>query len=292
MFGVDFTTDVTDVKFRAVQWIVAEIFLFISIGMNYLNPKTYRTIFRLATGVIMLDFFLNIIWLPIGVSKTYGFQSAKWVFTETANETGAPPVWNWMLSYYVTAGVLVGFEASGHISEETQNASITAARGIFSAAAASCILGFPILILFLFCSPSLDVLYGFKAPQPFVGLYALSLGQGGQVFMTIICIIGLILVRPTGYCLYSYADPYCSEYNGGGRGKFASHLGCRSRWSSSFLWMDFAGLGQQGAKKRSDCNVGYRGPASLHHLALASGVLVSRQCCWCSYYHRICTHLL
>ncbi|KAE9965974.1 hypothetical protein BLS_007289 [Venturia inaequalis] len=193
VFGVDFTTDVNDVKFRAVQWIVAEIFLFISIGMNYLNPKTYRNIFRLATGIIMLDFFLNIIWLPIGVSKTYGFQSAKWVFTETANETGAPPVWNWMLSYYVTAGVLVGFEASGHISEETQNASITAARGIFSSAAASCALGFPVLILFLFCSPSLDVLSGFGGPQPFVGLYALSLGHGGQVFMTIICILGLIL---------------------------------------------------------------------------------------------------
>jgi amino acid transporter len=206
VFGLDFTTDVTDIKFRAVQWIVAEIFLFLSIGMNYLNPKTYRTIFRLATAVIMLDFFLNIIWLPIGVSKTYGFQSAKWVFTETANETGAPPVWNWMLSYYVTAGVLVGFEASGHISEETQNASITAARGIFSSAAASCILGFPIVILFLFCSPSLDVLYGFKAPQPFVGVYALSLGQGGQVFMTIICILGLILVRRQCYFFLSVAD--------------------------------------------------------------------------------------
>jgi amino acid transporter len=228
IFGVDFTTDVTDVKFRAVQWIVAEIFLFISIGMNYLDPKTYRNIFRLATGIIMLDFFLNIIWLPIGVSKTYGFQTAKWVFTETANETGAPPVWNWMLSYYVTAGVLVGFEASGHISEETQNASITAARGIFSSAAASCILGFPIVILFLFCSPSLDVLYGFKAPQPFVGLYALSLGQGGQVFMTIICIIGLILVRFENVSLSSVANSFVTEYDCCWRCKLASDLGRRS----------------------------------------------------------------
>lgn len=118
VFGVDYTTDVTDIKFRAIQWAVAEVMLFISIGMNYLNPRHYKWIFRIASGLIMLDFFLNIIWLPIAVSKSYGFQSADFVFTGTYNETGAPPVWNWMLSYYVTAGVLVGFEASGHVSEE------------------------------------------------------------------------------------------------------------------------------------------------------------------------------
>lgn len=192
VFGSDFTTDVNDIKFRAVQWIVSEAMLFIAIGMNYLNPKHYKLIFRIASGLIMLDFFLNIIWLPIAVSRTYGFQSADFVFTQTYNETGAPPVWNWMLSYYVTAGVLVGFEASGHVSEETQNASITAARGIFSSAVVSAVLGFPVVIMFLFCTPDLDVLYSFGAPQPFIGLYALALGNGGQVFMTVVCILGLL----------------------------------------------------------------------------------------------------
>jgi len=192
VFNVDFPTDVTDIRFRALQWGVSEIFLFISVGMNYLDPKTYKYIFRMATGIIMLDFFLNIIWLPIAVSKSYGFQSAEFVFTQTYNETYAPPVWNWMLSYYVTAGVLVGFEASGHISEETKDASITAAKGIFSSALASGLLGFPIVILFLFCTPSLDTLYSFGAPQPFVNLYAQTMGQGGQAFMVAICILGLI----------------------------------------------------------------------------------------------------
>lgn len=203
VFNLGFTTDVNDIKFRAVQWIVSECFLFISIGMNYLNPKTYSNIFKLATAVIMLDFFLNIIWLPIAVHNTYGFQSKEFVFTQTYNETGAPPVWNWMLSFYVTAGILVGFEASGHISEETQNASITAARGIFSSAVASGVLGFPIVILFLFCTPNLDTLYSFGAPQPFVNLYALTLGQGGQVFMVIICILGLVLVCTYWPCTLS-----------------------------------------------------------------------------------------
>ena len=117
IFELPFPTDTTDIRFRAVQWIVAECFLFIGIGMNYLDPKTYKTIFRIATYIIILDFLLNMIWLPIAVSRSYGFHDASYVFTQTYNETGAPPIWNWMLSYYVTAGILVGFEAAGHISE-------------------------------------------------------------------------------------------------------------------------------------------------------------------------------
>lgn len=192
VFNLAFTTDTNDIQFRAVQWIVSEIILCVAIGMNYLNPKTYKTIFRLAVGIILLDFFLNMIWLPIAVHNTYGFQSAEYVFTQTYNETGAPPVWNWMLSYFVTAGILVGFEASGHISEETQNASVVAARAIFWSAIASAAIGFPLVILFLFCLPDLDTLYSLGAPQPFVEIYAMTMGRGGHVFMNVICIVGLI----------------------------------------------------------------------------------------------------
>lgn len=192
VFGVDFPTDTNNIRFRAVQWIVAEVILFLSIGMNYFDPKTYKTVFRIATGLILLDFFMNIIWLPIAVSKTYGFQSAEYVFTQTYNQTGAPPVWNWMLSFYVTAGILVGFEASGHIAEETKNANIVAARAIFTSAGASAAMGFPIVILFLFCLPDLDTLYSLGAPQPFVAIYELSMGRVGHVFMNVVCILGLI----------------------------------------------------------------------------------------------------
>lgn len=52
----------------------------------------------------------------------------------------------------------------------------------------------PLLILFLFCSPDLDTLFSLDAPQPFVSLYALALGKGGQVIMTIVCIVGLFIV--------------------------------------------------------------------------------------------------
>ena len=193
VFNLNFPTDTNDIKFRALQWIVSEAFLFLSVGLNYLRPTSYRLVFRVATAFVMLDFFLNIIWLPIAVSKTYGFQPASFVFLQTYNETGAPPVWNWMLSFYITAGILVGFEAPGHISEETKDASLTAARGIFWSALASALSGLPIIILFLFCTPDLNTLYSLGAPQPFVLLYAMTLGRGGHIVMNVVCILGLLL---------------------------------------------------------------------------------------------------
>lgn len=104
----------------------------------------------------MVDFMLNMIWLPIGTSQTYGFRTAQEAFLTTYNGTGAPPVWNVCLSFLATAGILIGFDASGHVAEETKNAPVAAARGIFWSTITSGIGGFICVILFLFCVVSLD----------------------------------------------------------------------------------------------------------------------------------------
>ena len=64
-----------------------------------------------------------------------------------------------------------------------------------SSAIATGVVGFATTILFLFCTPDLDTLFSLDAPQPFVQLYALALGRGGSIFMTVIATLGLILVR-------------------------------------------------------------------------------------------------
>lgn len=50
------------------------------------------------------------------------------------------------------------------------------------------------MIVFLYCTPSFEVLFEFFAPQPFVQLYALALGKGGAVFMTCLATLGLVIV--------------------------------------------------------------------------------------------------
>lgn len=70
----------TNVKWRVFIWAVSEGFLLLSVTINYLPPRLYSAIFKFSIVLIMLDFFLCLIWLPIGVSKTYGFRPVKDVF--------------------------------------------------------------------------------------------------------------------------------------------------------------------------------------------------------------------
>jgi len=182
-----------NVKWRAFVWGVSEIMLIFSIAVNYLPPKWYKAVFRFSVFILMLDFFLCLIWLPIAVHNTYGFRSAKEVFTVTYNGTGAPAGWNWILSFLFSAGTLTGFDASGHIAEETKNASIVAGRGMISSTIATGVLGLITTILFLFCIPDLDTFFALDAPQPFVQVYALAFGKGSSIFMTIIAVLGLMM---------------------------------------------------------------------------------------------------
>ncbi|KAG1753285.1 hypothetical protein EDB19DRAFT_1824032 [Suillus lakei] len=182
-----------NIRWRALIWAISEGMLLLSVTINYLPPKFYSGVFKFSVGLMMLDFFLCLIWLPIGVSNTYGFRSANDVFTMTYNGTGAPAGWNWLLSLLFTAGTLTGFDASGHIAEETKNASVVAAKGILWSAIATGVLGFITTILFLFCTPDLDTIFALDAPQPFVQIYALALGKKASIVMTVIAVIGLIM---------------------------------------------------------------------------------------------------
>ncbi|KIO21277.1 hypothetical protein M407DRAFT_29106 [Tulasnella calospora MUT 4182] len=195
VYEVDFPGGITmdNVKWRAFIWALSEALLIVSVAMNYLPSRWYSRVFKFSLGLMMLDFFLCVIWLPIRVHNTYGFRSAKEVFTGTYNGTGAPAGWNWILSFLFAAGTMTGFDAAGHIAEETKNASVIAAKGIFTSAVATGCFGFVTTILFLFCTPDLDTLFSLSAPQPFVQIYALALGKGGAVFMTILAALGLIM---------------------------------------------------------------------------------------------------
>lgn len=85
VFEIDFPGGIglENVKWRAFVWAISEGFLILAILINYLPPRLYSMVFKFSIGLMMADFILCLIWLPIGVSKTYGFRSAKEVFTMT-----------------------------------------------------------------------------------------------------------------------------------------------------------------------------------------------------------------
>lgn len=188
-----FPYETSDIHARAITWAFSLVFLGIATSLNFLPPRYYSWVFRTGVIVIIIDMLLNFIWLPIGVANTYGFQSAEHVFKSTYNGGETSPGLNWVLSWYLTASCLVGQDASGHVAEETVSAKKAAANGVFWATVASALCGFPIIILFLFCMPSIETFYDTSAPQPFINMYAMALGPHAHVVMTIVAMFGAIL---------------------------------------------------------------------------------------------------
>lgn len=183
----------SDAKARAVAWAFSLLFLALATSLNFLPPRWYAWVFRTTVVVIAVDILLNLIWLPIGVSQTYGFQSAEFVFTSTFNGGGTSQGLNWVLSWYLVSSSLVGEDASGHVAEETIFAKKAAARGVFFATLASAVCGFVVIIVFLFCMPPIDTFYNTSAPQPFVNMYALALGPHAHVVSTTVAMVGAVL---------------------------------------------------------------------------------------------------
>ena len=86
VFKVEFpggTLSNDDIGWRAFIWALSEVLLVLAIAINYLLPRLYSTVFKFSILLMMVDFFLCITWLPIGISNTYGFRSVKEVFTLT-----------------------------------------------------------------------------------------------------------------------------------------------------------------------------------------------------------------
>jgi translation initiation factor 5B len=66
---------------------------------------------------------------------------------------------------------------------------------MLTSALATGIMAFITTILFLFCTPDLDTLFSLDAPQPFIQIYAMAMGKGPSVFMTVVAVVGLVLVN-------------------------------------------------------------------------------------------------
>ncbi len=83
-----------------------------------------------------------------------GYQSASFVFTERINNSGFSDSMYWWyvlpLGFLLTQYTITGFDASAHLSEETQGAATTAARGLWQSIFYSAIGGWILLLAFLF----------------------------------------------------------------------------------------------------------------------------------------------
>ena len=145
--------------------------------------------------------------------------------------------------------------------------SVVAGRGILSSAIATGVLGFVTCILFLFCTPDLDTVFALNAPQPFVQIYALALGKGPSVFMTVIAVLGLIMVDLSpGVCAQSrLISQFGIEHKHCYRRVLSSGLRRGPRRHSSALVLDRTRYERRPAPQRRHRHLHIRGHASMYH---------------------------
>ncbi|MEU6708617.1 amino acid permease [Streptomyces wuyuanensis] len=134
-FGFDPTPGSTFVIFLCILLLHATLNLF---GVRLVSVLNSISVWWHLAGVAVIVGALAIV--------PDHHQSPSFVFTEFVNDTG------WANPFYVAAiGLLLaqytfsGYDASAHLSEETSNASVTAARGIVRAIWVSWLAGFVLL---------------------------------------------------------------------------------------------------------------------------------------------------
>ncbi|MEO3973690.1 amino acid permease [Streptomyces sp. CAU 1734] len=141
---------------------------------------------------------ISVWWHLIGVGIIVGVlavvpknhQSPEYVFTEFVNNTG------WENPLYVAAiGLLLaqytfsGYDASAHLSEETSNASVTAAKGIVRAIWVSWIAGFALLAGLTFAIQDYTGALNSKTGVAPAQIMIDALGTGGASALLLIVIV-------------------------------------------------------------------------------------------------------
>lgn len=124
-------------------------------------------------------------------------QSVSWIFTEKINNSGFAESNYWFyvlpLGFLLTQYTITGFDASAHLSEETQGAHLAAAKGIWQSIFYSAVGGYILLLSFLFVATKTDVINSFDpAVNPFGGgsiIAVLYTALGGGVAFKLVMII-------------------------------------------------------------------------------------------------------
>ncbi|WP_153798191.1 amino acid permease [Foetidibacter luteolus] len=137
-------------------------------------------------------------------------QTVKWIFTQQINNSGfsnGTMYWLYVLplGFLLTQYTITGYDASAHMSEETQGAHLTAAKGIWQSVFYSSVGGYILLLAFLSAATRPDVVSSFdtainpygsgsvitileNALSPLMFKIVLLISTGGQLFCAIACL--------------------------------------------------------------------------------------------------------
>jgi amino acid transporter len=185
--------------FLGGDYIKQQFFLFLAIIL-------FVTLINIYSGHL-LSLFNNISvwWHVFGALIVIGIlllvpsehQTLSWMFTTKINSSGFSDNSYWLyvlpLGFLLTQYTITGFDASAHLSEETHDAHLNAAKGIWKSIFYSAIGGYILLMAFLFAATKTDMISSFDPEvNPFGGgsvIAVLYSALGGGLAFKVVMII-------------------------------------------------------------------------------------------------------
>ncbi len=158
-------------------------FLVIMILVTLVNIYSGHLLAMINNVSVWWHVFGSAVVVLICVFTPSSHQSLSWIFTTRINNSGFGNGSYWFyvlpLGFLLTQYTITGFDASAHLSEETQGAHLAAAKGLWKSIFYSAIGGYILLLSFLWAAYKVDAI---NSLDPKVNPY----GQGSviQIFAT------------------------------------------------------------------------------------------------------------
>ena len=166
--------------FLGGDYLVQQFFWFIvlmafALVVNVLKSHVLAVINNISVWWHVFGAALVILVLVFTTDK---HQSFNFMFTQRYNNSGFSDNMYWFyvlpLGFLLTQYTITGFDASAHLSEETQGASMNAAKGLWKSIFYSAVGGWVLLLSFLYVAVNTDYINSF---DPTVNPYG-----GGSIF--------------------------------------------------------------------------------------------------------------
>jgi choline transport protein len=166
-----------------LTWLVIVVNIFINVVIPGLLPK-----FEITIMVIHVCGFIAIM---VTLLKTSEIGTAASVFKTVLNEGGWPTQGlSYCVGFLGNVATFVGADASVHMAEETENASLNIPRAICAGMIINGLIGFAMMLTTLFCLGDPDSVLDTETGFPFLQIFWNSVKtRGGAIGMGVVVLI-------------------------------------------------------------------------------------------------------
>jgi len=177
-------------------WILSSIAIIVCTIPNIASEKILKLMLR--TTIISFGILMSFYWIYFPIKASGHFQPASILTTfhngiNDGSGKQASDAYCWIIGLLYGAWDFYGYDAATHLAEETKDAQIVVARGMWLGTLCTWLLSVPTLILILMCMPSFEsIINGSYANNWAVYLVELLGPKGAVAFLSFAYLDGLL----------------------------------------------------------------------------------------------------